>query len=96
MTKVNLSNINICVTDQEISGDFVNLRCINDFNRAYMLEEGDVFSINNISFIFTQGLFQKAVFKGYQIDPFINPIWTGYGKFYDIEEMNEIVKGNLR
>lgn len=58
-----------------------------DEARAILLENGTVFTINNLTLEFEDSLFYEVKFNGY--DEFMQTLWERTGKVFNIKEVNK-------
>lgn len=72
--------------------EFLNeIRGGKDKLRVLELENGTVFTLyDKYTLMFEDNLFYEVGFGGYEIPPFINPIWNKTGRIYTMEEVNEL------
>lgn len=60
-------------------------------HRAIKLEDGMIFTIyEKYTLMYEDSLCHEVKFKGYEIDPCINPTWEKIGKSYTIEEVSKL------
>lgn len=58
--------------------------------RAHRLDNGDIFTVKDISLQFENMVLYEVVFSGY--DEYMQSIWIRTGRVFSIDELNEYCK----